>query len=137
MSERIEGRLGDVSGRLGDVSGRLGDVSGRLGDVSGRLGDVSGRLGDVSGRASSDDVQDCLFEDRQADRRRYVESRLFRVENEVVLVMRWVAAQLQMLKEGMQSDDTADQIRSVAEQATRIQDRVEALERGLQELRNK
>jgi hypothetical protein len=117
------------------IDGRVGDVSGRLGDVSGRLGDVSGRLGDISGRASSADVQDCLLEDREADKVRFLEGRLARVESEVILVVKWVNAQLELIKDGVKTDDSADKIKAVSDQATRIHYRVEALETAVNSLR--
>lgn len=117
------------------IDGRVGDVSGRLGDVSGRLGDVSGRLGDISGRASSADVQDCLLEDREADRVRFLDGRLARVESEVILIVRWVNAQLQLIKDGVKTDDTSDKINAVSEQATRLQNRVENLETAVNTLK--
>ena len=110
------------------VEGRIGDISGRLGDISGRLGDISGRLGDISGRASSADVQDSLLEDREADKVRFIEARIARIESEILLVVRWVNAQMQLGKSDTTSADVSADVLNVKEQATRTQNRVENLE---------
>jgi len=119
------------------VEGRIGDISGRLGDISGRLGDISGRLGDISGRASSADVQDCLLEDREADKVRFIEARIARIESEILLVVRWVNAQIQVGKSDTTAADASDAVRNVSDQATRIQNRVENLEREVTEIRQR
>src|SRR5215813_12375162 len=99
----------------GTIDGRIGDISGRLGDISGLLGDISGRLGDISGRATSADVQDCLLEDRKADTVRFIERRLARIESEILLVVRWVNAQIQLSQGATTSSDLADKIQIVAD----------------------
>lgn len=116
---------------MGDnIEGRLGDISGRLGDISGRLGDVSGRLGDISGRASSTDVQDCLMDDREADKLRFIERRLARIESEIILVVRWVNAQLQ-LKGANSGGDALEQ------EVSRIKDSVGELTSRVTNIENK
>jgi hypothetical protein len=114
MAERIEGRLGDISGRLGDISGRLGDIS--------------GRLGDISGHASAADVQDCLTDDRQADKVRFIEQRIARIETEIILIIRWVHAQLQL--GGSTGSSTLEQ--EVSRMKDDFEKRIADLEKGAQ-----
>jgi len=113
----------------GTVDGRLGDISGRLGDISGRLGDISGRLGDISGRASSADVQDCLLEDREADKVRFIEGRIARIESEILLVVRWVNAQVQGGTSNATPSVTTEDVSTLRLELAKLRDRVEKLEK--------
>src|SRR6266852_954789 len=112
----------------GEVEGRLGDVSGRLGDVSGRLGDVSGRLGDVSGRATSEEFQDFLLQDRQADRLRFAEGRISRLESETVLIVRWINSQLALITQALTTDSTKDDVTTLKQDVQRLRDQLTQVE---------
>jgi hypothetical protein len=126
--------MADDNGVDNGVSGRLGDVSGRLGDVSGRLGDISGRLGDVSGRASSDQVEDSLFSDRQTDNFQSVEKRVKRVEVEIVMLLRWVSAQFRIIEQGLTTDSNKDEIKTLQGQLSTISQRVTQVEDRLDKI---
>lgn len=121
----------------GSIDGRMGDISGRLGDISGRLGDISGRLGDISGRAAAADVQDCLLEDREADKVRFLEARIARIESEILLLVRWVNGQLQVGKTDATPTDVRDDVDTVKDQISRVQDRVEKLESAVDVINKK
>jgi hypothetical protein len=119
-----------------EVAGRLGDVSGRLGDVSGRLGDVSGRLGDVSGRAGLDELEEALFMDREADKLRYTEARIRRLETEVVLVVRWANAQF-LTRDTSLGGEIKDLQKELDRRTDDLDNRVTTLDRRVRELATK
>jgi hypothetical protein len=93
----------DVSGRLGGLSGRLGGLSGRLGGLSGRSGGIGGRLGGLSGK-SLDEVHGLVLQDRQSEKVECLESRVNRLEDEILAIAEWLDARLGIIEETMPDD---------------------------------
>jgi len=67
-------------------------------DVEGRVGDVSGRVGDVSGRTLAE-IQGIIIQDRQAERIKFVESKISRLENELFTIAHSLDLRVQALEE--------------------------------------
>lgn len=67
---------------------------GKIGDVSGKVGDVSGKVGDVSGEATFEQVYELLMQDRRSQNLGCLESRVNRLEFEIVALARWFELRL-------------------------------------------